>query len=359
MRICRSIVASLAVLTVSLPALQAAQTESLNKRAEEQTIRAANEIIDGHVGIAQSFTNDQQWANNRERCYEIYRQYEGFRGVSQMGQQREISGKEGWLREGQAHADSYIDFVAYFIWRLKNDEGQTAKKDHHCGHYFAKDLDTEYAARSFALAAFNAHHHVYEDDDKSASMMEALYSSDRGNARRDLDKASQWRNKKVQRRAKLAGKIGEPVQSKERKFNVLDYGEVPESFAPQVPTLFANNPIEIRMDKMVPGSLETIRISPFGRWHLRRSDLDYMYNRQLQQSVRASIDAVIASGARVIECEYVGDRYETKYFYRFWYKSRPAVADPGRLNLKDHPLKYIRPALTQCPAAKADAKAHR
>ena len=158
------------------------------------------------------------------------------------------------------------------------------------------------------------------------------------------------------RKTFVSGKAREPVESKEANFTVLNYGEVPENFVPQVPELPKNRRLKITMKKLFPGSLHTIKIRPFHLGMLIKGEERYIDRPQIQQMVREDIFAVMQSRSPVLECKYRSYRKLGPH-YEYWYKNRPVAADPGRLKsrVSDHPLLFIRSPLESCPASREEA----
>jgi hypothetical protein len=171
---------------------------------------------------------------------------------------------------------------------------------------------------------------------------------------------SYWRAKRDQRKAKVEGKVSDPSIGKKKKFTVYDYGDTPEEYVPPTPNLPANRALRVKMEKVTPGMLLEIEISPFGRWHLAKTVFDFMGNPQARKMFEDDVNAVMQSQPLVLECVYQSDKFRRVNFYRYWYKTRPAAADPQQLRAKwrDHPLLFIRSPLDQCPKERDLAKRH-
>ncbi len=259
---------------------------------------------------------------------------------------------------------TFARFVASREWELRGKDPERVrieKKDHNCGHKFLWNLrrgkPSHSKAMFYAMAAFEAHHTLDPTDNQSASNLKSMYVVYDFNNQKQIN---YWEKKRVQRNAKVKGKVGDPTIGKKKKFTVYDYGDVPEGYVPPIPNLPPNRALRIKMEKITPGQLLEIEVSPFGRWHLYQTFADFLNNPRARKMYEDDVNAVIESQPLVLECVYQSEKFRRVNYYRYWYQTRPPAADPQYLSRKwrDHPLLFIRSPRDHCPAKSHQAKSH-
>jgi hypothetical protein len=154
--------------------------------------------------------------------------------------------------------------------------------------------------------------------------------------------------KRKSRERPIPENFAKPAIRKKGTETVYDYGVVPESF---VPTILADIPLTrntFKMEKERPGSLIQMSIAFLGWYSLPRTDGDYKDRPREQKMLQADVSA---ADGRVLECLYLAEEHGTGLLYRFWYKTRPAVAEPARLRsrIPDHPMLDIKSPREICP----------
>jgi hypothetical protein len=331
-------------------AMPADSNSEVKRKHIAERVDISDKILDSALNLVEA-KYIENWQQSLKDCMTIYPLWE-----NRWRYQRSQGTKKS--------ENTFARYVAREEWASRRKDPEWDKKqpkDFHCGHTFLWNLrrgsPPHSKAKFYAMAAFEANHNVNPIDDMSATNLSAMYVVYEGaNSKQSL----YWYNKSGQRRAKVAGKVGKPTISKDRKFTVYDYGDTPEPYVPPIPKLPENRAVRVKMEKINPGMLREIEISPFGRWHLAKTEIDFMSNPQARKVLVDDVNAVMQSKPLVLECVYQSEKFRRVYFYRFWYKTRPPAADPQRLSAKwrDHPLLFIRSPLDRCPKQRDGAKKH-
>ena len=152
-----------------------------------------------------------------------------------------------------------------------------------------------------------------------------------------------------------------------------DYGRVADDFMPPLPA-DRPEPVYIRMTKTAPGAVRDISLGSlaitdlpypagFTAWTEYANARPREY-QLLTEDIRGVYEATIdprwtgsppvkGYGHVLLKCGYQSRRYQ------FWYKARPAAADPARLKARipDHPLLRIGGPVESCPLTEDRARA--
>jgi len=150
-----------------------------------------------------------------------------------------------------------------------------------------------------------------------------------------------------------------PTIKDQGSYRVYDYGAVRDDFVPPMPAELPQGKfLVLSMEKQVPGSIIRISVLPFFWGALSRNELDYRNRPQEQALLEADVNAARQERAMVLKCEYLGQAYNTVTRSWFWFKTRPAAADPVllRSRIADHPMLEIHTPTATCPATAQAAK---
>ena len=144
-----------------------------------------------------------------------------------------------------------------------------------------------------------------------------------------------------------------------------EFGEVPRDFHPPIPEVLPEGKfVQLEMEKSAPGALVSVRLTP----GVSQGDVDVdaweRINRlraqgdprqyELYQEDRRSI---ALGDQRILTCVYRGATIQGRMTaQRYWYNTRPALADPARLRsrIPDHPMLGINEPQDSCPLTTAD-----
>jgi hypothetical protein len=167
--------------------------------------------------------------------------------------------------------------------------------------------------------------------------------------------------------------VRDPVIKRESSDTLgYDYGPAPESFVPPIPTVDTMG-ISITMEKQGAGALVRVRVGA-ANTHLQLSYLtpgwqDWLQKRPTDAKLvladfnSATLDSARDSAAYrpgrslVLECRYLDEREDLQEVVFFWFKTRPAVAEPTRLQgrVADHPMLRVKAPRGNCPATFGEA----
>jgi hypothetical protein len=115
----------------------------------------------------------------------------------------------------------------------------------------------------------------------------------------------------------------------------------------------------ITTDSTQPGTLRSLMISGVARVgpNLKYSSPDAF--RPPWSSILHKDNVAIPATARTIECHYVLPEANRVRAFKFWYRERPASADPSYLNsrMQHHPLLRVGEPVDNCPANASLAEA--
>ncbi len=159
--------------------------------------------------------------------------------------------------------------------------------------------------------------------------------------------------------ANLPAAPAAPTIKDQGSYRVYDYGAVRDDFVPPMPAELPQSKfLVLSMDKQVPGSIIRVSVLPFFWGALTRNDLDYRNRPQEQALLEADVNAARQERGVVLKCEYLGQAYNTVNRSWFWFKTRPAAADPALLksHIADHPMLEIHGPVASCPATAQLAK---
>jgi|GEM_PF-5264952 len=111
-------------------------------------------------------------------------------------------------------------------------------------------------------------------------------------------------------------------------------------------------------DNQQPGSLASLLVSGMA---LMGPDIELSMASDFRKPWSTIVhedNLKVSSTARLIECNYVLAPKRIQKF-KFWYRQRPAGADPAYLSsrMKDHPLLRVGAPVSTCPASLAEARA--
>lgn len=174
-----------------------------------------------------------------------------------------------------------------------------------------------------------------------------------------LPKKRIYAPRQVTSNANLPTTPAAPVVKDQGSYRVYDYGAVRDEFVPPMPAELPQGKfLVLSMNKQVPGSIVRISVLPFFWGALTRNDLDYRNRPQEQALLQADVNAARQEDAMVLKCEYLGQAVNTVSRSWFWFKTRPAAADPALLksHIADHPMLEIHGPVATCPVSAQAAK---
>ncbi len=154
--------------------------------------------------------------------------------------------------------------------------------------------------------------------------------------------------------------VGDPKVTRRSGRVTFDYGAVPEAFVPPVSESLGNGIYSVRvmMEKQRTGSLVGIKLNKFGWYSINKSELDYRRHApHLAKRLFEDVVGAARKGGAVLECHYLSKRHGIVSFHRYWYKSRPDIAEPALLKsrIPDHPMLIIKPPQEGCPPTRSAA----
>ncbi|MGD9538216.1 MAG: hypothetical protein AB7P52_12335 [Alphaproteobacteria bacterium] len=172
------------------------------------------------------------------------------------------------------------------------------------------------------------------------------------------------------RKARASGKII-PEYIKDVQSPAIFYGEVPDDFVPDLPPdnivsdeLNEGDVAEIRflMEKKAPDALDRIVLAEF---YFLAVDPKSVCNGEPSDEIQRRVCEDLWYFYRlepmplVLTCYYAGETHSKYYaLHLYWYKARPAVAEPADLlsHSHTHPILRIGEARAHCPATLAEAR---
>lgn len=153
-----------------------------------------------------------------------------------------------------------------------------------------------------------------------------------------------------------SAEVGPPSVEELRGSKTFRYGPVPEDFRPPVPDVPPDITVFILMQKQRTGSLVRIATNhnPYNAVLFTPAAEQIERERRRGNPAKDRIlseDLAAIDGAVVLECSYLTTQEGSLKERHYWYKLRPAGADPDRLKarLNNHPLLAIGEARQDCP----------